>query len=210
MRVAITGSTGLIGSALKPHLESLDHEVIRIVRSNPSGNDIMWSPADLRIDDKALDDVDAVVHLAGAGIGDKRWTDAYKRELLESRTKGTTLIAEAIAGATNGPKVLLSAPRSASTAPGATRNSPNSRRRATDSSPTSACSGKRQPQPPRRPEPAWCTCAPASCCRHGVARSRSSSRCSSSASAARWARAAVAELDHDRRRGGGHRPPAHQ
>jgi uncharacterized protein (TIGR01777 family) len=108
MRVAITGSTGLIGSALKPHLESLGHEVIRVVRSNPSGTDIMWSPSDGTIDHKALDDVDAVVHLAGAGIGDKRWTDAYKRELLESRTKGTTLIAEAIAGATNGPKVLLS------------------------------------------------------------------------------------------------------
>jgi uncharacterized protein (TIGR01777 family) len=108
MRVAITGSTGLIGSALKPHLESLGHEVVRVVRSNPSGTDIMWSPSDGTIDHKALDHVDAVVHLAGAGIGDKRWTDAYKRELLESRIKGTTLIAEAIAGATNGPKVLLS------------------------------------------------------------------------------------------------------
>ncbi len=108
MRVAITGSTGLIGSALKLHLESLDHEVIRVVRSNPSGTDILWSPADLDIADNALADVDAVVHLAGAGIGDKRWTDAYKKELLESRTKSTTLISEAIAGATNGPKVFLS------------------------------------------------------------------------------------------------------
>jgi len=108
MRVAITGSTGLIGSALTPHLESLGHEVIRVVRSNPSGSDISWSPAEMRIDDHALDGIDAVVHLAGAGIGDKRWTDAYKRELLESRTKGTTVISEAIAGATDGPKVLLS------------------------------------------------------------------------------------------------------
>ncbi len=108
MRVAITGSTGLIGSALKPHLESLGHEVIRVVRGTPTGTDIAWSPADGRIDAHALDGVDAVVHLAGAGIGDKRWTDDYKRELLESRTKGTTLIAEAIAGADNGPTVLLS------------------------------------------------------------------------------------------------------
>jgi uncharacterized protein (TIGR01777 family) len=108
MRVAITGSTGLIGSALKPHLESLGHEVIRVVRSNPSGTDIVWSPAEGRIDANALDGVDAVVHLAGAGIGDKRWTDTYKRELLESRTKGTTLISEAIASATNGPTVFLS------------------------------------------------------------------------------------------------------
>jgi uncharacterized protein (TIGR01777 family) len=108
MRVAITGSTGLIGSALQPHLEFLGHEVIRVVRSNPSGTDISWSPAEGRIDEHALDGIDAVVHLAGAGIGDKRWTDDYKRELLESRTKGTTLISQAIASADNGPSVLLS------------------------------------------------------------------------------------------------------
>jgi len=108
MRVAITGVTGLIGSALKPHLESLGHEVIRVVRSNPSGTDIAWSPAEGRIDPHALDGIDAVIHLAGAGIGDKRWTDDYKRELLESRTKSTTLISEAIASADDGPKVLLS------------------------------------------------------------------------------------------------------
>ncbi len=108
MRVAITGVTGLIGSALKPHLESLGHEVIRVVRSSPSGTDIAWSPAEGRIDPHALDGIDAVVHLAGAGIGDKRWTDDYKRELLESRTKSTTLISEAIASADNGPEVFLS------------------------------------------------------------------------------------------------------
>jgi uncharacterized protein len=110
MRVAITGSTGLIGSALQPHLESLGHEVVRVVRgSATSPTDIVWSPAERRIDTHALDGIDAVVHLAGAGIGDKRWTDAYKRELLESRTTSTTLISEAIAAATDGPTVLLSA-----------------------------------------------------------------------------------------------------
>jgi uncharacterized protein (TIGR01777 family) len=108
MRVAITGSTGLIGSALKPHLESLGHEVIRVVRGTPTGTDIVWSPAECRIDTHALDGIDAVIHLAGAGIGDKRWTDDYKRELSESRTKGTTLICEAIAAADDGPTVLLS------------------------------------------------------------------------------------------------------
>jgi uncharacterized protein (TIGR01777 family) len=108
MRVAITGSTGLIGSALTPHLESLGHEVVRVVRSNPAGTDISWSPAEGRIDAHALDGIDAVVHLAGAGIGDKRWTDAYKREILESRTKGTALISQAIAAADDGPKILLS------------------------------------------------------------------------------------------------------
>jgi uncharacterized protein (TIGR01777 family) len=108
MRIAITGSTGLIGSALRPHLESLGHEVIRIVRGVPTGTDISWSPAERRIDTHALDGVDAVIHLAGAGIGDKRWSDEWKRELLESRTKGTSLISEAIASAENGPTVLLS------------------------------------------------------------------------------------------------------
>jgi len=108
MRIAITGATGLIGSALTLQLQSLGHEVIRIVRGAPQGSDITWSPADGRIDGHALDGIDAVVHLAGAGIGDKRWTDDYKRELLESRTKGTALISEAIAAADNGPTVLLS------------------------------------------------------------------------------------------------------
>ncbi len=108
MRVAITGSTGLIGSALTRHLDSLGHDVIRVVRGTPSGTDISWAPADGLIDPHALDGVNAVVHLAGAGISDQRWTDDYKRELRESRTKGTTLISEAIASATDGPDVLLS------------------------------------------------------------------------------------------------------
>ena len=108
MRVAITGSTGLIGSALTPHLRSLGHDVVRVVRSNPEGSDILWSPAEGTLDPADLSGVDAVVHLAGAGIGDKRWTDAYKRELLDSRTKSTTLLAEAIVAADNGPTVLLS------------------------------------------------------------------------------------------------------
>lgn len=107
MRVAITGSTGLIGSALVPHLESLGHRVVRIVRTTPGPGEIGWSPSERRLDPGDLDDIDAVVHLAGAGIGDHRWTDAYKRELTDSRTIGTALLAEAIA-ASGGPTVLLS------------------------------------------------------------------------------------------------------
>ena len=108
MRVAITGSTGLIGSALSTHLSSLGHEVIRVVRGNPSGTDIEWSPSECRLDPHAFEGIDAVVHLAGAGIGDHRWTDDYKREILESRTKGTSLVSEAVAAAENGPTILLS------------------------------------------------------------------------------------------------------
>ena len=87
--------------------------MIRFVRDNSSDDDtIRWNPATGDIDASRLAGVDAVVHLAGAGIGDKRWTDDYKREILESRTKGTALIAAAVADSAsstgNGPKVLLS------------------------------------------------------------------------------------------------------
>jgi len=108
MRIAVTGSTGLIGSALVPHLQQLGHEVVRVVRGGATGTDIAWSPSESRLDTHAFEGIDAVVHLAGAGIGDRRWTDDYKREILESRTKSTSLVSEAIAAAENGPKVLLS------------------------------------------------------------------------------------------------------
>jgi uncharacterized protein len=108
MRIAVTGSSGLIGSALVPRLAAGGHEVVRVVRGSANGTDISWSLSDRRIDPAAFDGIDAVIHLAGAGIGDHRWTDDYKRQVLESRTIGTTLVSEAIASATNGPSVLLS------------------------------------------------------------------------------------------------------
>ena len=109
--IAITGASGLIGRALSEHLRARGDRVVRFVRDNSSGDDtIRWNPATGDIDSSRLAGVDAVVHLAGAGIGDKRWTDDYKREILESRTKGTALIASAIGdlASSNGPKVLLS------------------------------------------------------------------------------------------------------
>jgi len=112
MRVAITGSSGLIGTALQAHLTALGHTPIPVVRSAPGSGEIGWSPNDSDQDPAALaaqlEDVDAVVHLAGAGIGDKRWTDEYKQVLVESRTKGTALLASAIAACENGPQVFLS------------------------------------------------------------------------------------------------------
>jgi uncharacterized protein len=108
MKVAITGSSGLIGTALGRRLRDDGHEVIPVVRSKPGDNQIGWSVTERRIDDGAFDGIDAVVHLAGAGIGDKRWTDAYKEEILESRTVGTALVAGAVNDAANPPKVLLS------------------------------------------------------------------------------------------------------
>ncbi len=109
MRIAITGATGLVGAALSSHLRKSGHDVVPVVRTAPKHDEISWSVADRRIDPTDLAGVDAVVHLAGAGIGDHRWTDAYKEELLRSRTVGTTILSEAIAAAVDGPRVLVSA-----------------------------------------------------------------------------------------------------
>jgi uncharacterized protein (TIGR01777 family) len=109
MRVAITGSSGLIGSALKSQLSGSGHEVLAVVRRTAGPDEIEWDPAAGTIAPGALDGVDAVIHLAGAGIGDKRWTDDYKRQIRESRTRSTNLISEAIAATVDGPRVMLSA-----------------------------------------------------------------------------------------------------
>jgi hypothetical protein len=109
MRIAITGASGLIGSALVPALRQDGHSVLRLVRREPRGDDeLRWDPARHELDPHALDDVDAVVHLSGAGIGDKRWTEAYKRELVDSRIDSTTTIATALAAAAPRQRVLLS------------------------------------------------------------------------------------------------------
>jgi uncharacterized protein (TIGR01777 family) len=108
MRVIISGASGLIGSALTTHLRALGHEPVALVRRSAGSNEIQWDPAKGLLDAEALAGADAVVHLAGAGIGDRRWTDDYKRELLESRTKGTALLAERIAECSQRPGVLLS------------------------------------------------------------------------------------------------------
>lgn len=110
MRIAITGSSGLIGSALVPHLRSLGHEVQRLVRRPAAAADeISWDPIAGTVDLVALAGIDAVVHLAGAGVGDHRWTDDYKREILASRVDGTGTIARAMAALEPRPRVLVSA-----------------------------------------------------------------------------------------------------
>lgn len=109
MKVAITGASGLIGSALAPQLLADGHEVIRFVRGTPRGpEERPWDPGRRALDPVLLEDVDAVVHLAGAGVADKRWTPAYKEIILRSRVDGTTAVAKAIA-ASGRPSVLLSA-----------------------------------------------------------------------------------------------------
>jgi len=109
LRVAITGASGMIGSMLAPALAASGHQVIRIVRKTAGPGEIRWDPAGAGLDPTALRGVNAVVHLAGENIAEGRWTQARKRALLESRKLGTTLLAEAVARAPDGPKTLVSA-----------------------------------------------------------------------------------------------------
>lgn len=111
--VVVSGASGLIGTALSASLEADGHKVIRLVRNGKTGaGRVLWNPraADASgIAAGTFDGVDAVVHLAGAGVGDKRWTDDYKREILESRTLSTQTIAAAMAASEHRPRVLVSA-----------------------------------------------------------------------------------------------------
>lgn len=107
-RIAITGASGLIGSALVGHLKSEGHTVQRLVRrATVAPDEIQWDPKTGFVDVEALRGVDAVIHLAGVGVGDKRWTKRYKSEILNSRLLGTTAIANAVAEVK--PQVFISA-----------------------------------------------------------------------------------------------------
>lgn len=107
-RIAITGASGLIGSALVGHLKSEGHTVQRLVRrATVSPDEIQWDPKTGYVDIEALRGVDAIIHLAGVGVGDKRWSKRYKAEILNSRLLGTTAIANAVAEVK--PQVFISA-----------------------------------------------------------------------------------------------------
>jgi len=112
VKVAVTGSNGLIGSALVSSLEGDGHQVTRLVRgrSGPVSGDreVAWDPAAGTIDGAALEGHDAVVHLAGVGIGDHRWTDEHKAAVLDSRVKGTDLLTRTLAGLHHPPAVVAS------------------------------------------------------------------------------------------------------
>jgi uncharacterized protein (TIGR01777 family) len=107
-RIAITGSSGLIGTALVGHLKSEGHTVQRLVRRAPIAVDeITWDPTSGHVDLDALAGVDAIIHLAGTPVADKRWTKKYKTEILNSRLMGTATIAKAAAQVK--PDVFISA-----------------------------------------------------------------------------------------------------
>jgi uncharacterized protein (TIGR01777 family) len=111
MKIAITGSSGLIGSALVTALHRDGEEVIRLVRRAPrSADEVSWDPLAPRggLDPAALRGVEAVVNLAGAGVADHRWTSSYKEEIRASRVTGTHALASLLAGLDSPPSVLLS------------------------------------------------------------------------------------------------------
>ena len=110
MDIAITGASGLIGTALSASLTSQGHRPIALVRraAKAGADEIQWDPAGGTIDAASLEGIDAVVHLAGAGIGDKRWTDDRKKVIRDSRTEGTSVLATALAGLSAKPSVFVS------------------------------------------------------------------------------------------------------
>lgn len=105
--VAVTGASGLVGRVLVPFLTSGGHTVRRLVRGTPREGEIAWSVREGTLDAGALEGVDAVVHLAGASIGGRRWTEAYKAEILRSRVDGTRLLSETLARLRRPPEVLV-------------------------------------------------------------------------------------------------------
>ena len=110
MKILIAGSSGLIGSALVGRLKQERHEVSRLVRHAPvSIDEVHWDPAARTIDTARLEGIEAVIHLGGASIAGKRWNNAYKREIRDSRVNSTRLLSEALARMPQKPEAFLCA-----------------------------------------------------------------------------------------------------
>ncbi len=111
LTVVITGASGLVGTQLTAFLETGGHTVRRLVRRtpDPAGGEYRWNPDSGEVDSAVFEGADAVVHLAGAGIADRRWSDERMALIRESRTRGTRVIAEAMAACSSPPGVLVSA-----------------------------------------------------------------------------------------------------
>jgi uncharacterized protein len=111
LRVAVTGATGLVGSALVPALLAAGHRVDRLTRRPPAAGttDVEWEPARGRLDPRALEGVDAVVHLAGESIATGRWSAAVRERIRRSRVDGTRLLSETLGRLERRPRVLVSA-----------------------------------------------------------------------------------------------------
>ncbi|MFJ5259266.1 TIGR01777 family oxidoreductase [Streptomyces sp. NPDC088387] len=107
-RIAVAGASGLIGGTLAKSLTADGHEVVRLVRREPRDeSEVRWDPEAGRVDAAGLAGCDAVVNLAGAGVGDRRWTDAYKARIRSSRVLGTGALAKAVAAMDKPPRVFV-------------------------------------------------------------------------------------------------------
>ncbi len=109
MRIVVTGASGLIGRALVSRITADGHDVLVLVRRPPGPGEARWDPSGGRIEREALEGADAVVHLAGAGIGDKRWSPARKDVILNSRVDSTRLLSHTLVSVARPPAVLVSA-----------------------------------------------------------------------------------------------------
>ncbi len=112
-RILITGGSGFIGSHLTPVLQEMGHEVVHLSRRTPVGDEPVttyhWDVDAREIDERALEGVHALIHLAGAGVMDHRWTHAYKQEIEESRVGSSELLVNAMKGMAEAPKAFISA-----------------------------------------------------------------------------------------------------
>lgn len=109
MRILLAGASGFLGSRLLPHLRRGGHDTVQLVRREPRNpGQVRWDPASGTVDAELVSTVDAVVNLAGAGVGDRRWTREYKEILVSSRVEPTRTLARAIAAADRPPRLLNS------------------------------------------------------------------------------------------------------
>lgn len=109
MRILISGAGGFIGSALCAELRRSGHQIVSLTRGEPAAGAVHWDPSSGELDPAAIEGFDAVFHLAGEGIGDRRWNEAHKARVMDSRVQGTTLLARTLAELDSPPSVLLSA-----------------------------------------------------------------------------------------------------
>lgn len=108
MKIVVSGASGLIGTPLVERLRGDGHDVVRLVRREPSGvGEVRWDPAAGELDPAALHGVEAAINLSGAGVGDKRWSPEYKRVIRDSRVDSTRTLATALAELDPLPSVLL-------------------------------------------------------------------------------------------------------
>ncbi len=105
MKILVTGSSGLIGKSVIPILTSLGHEIVALPRRRDNGHG--WNPLTGDVDHASMEGANAVIHLAGAGIADRRWTESRKRLIAESRSGPTTALSKFLATCTNPPESLI-------------------------------------------------------------------------------------------------------